>query len=186
MPSPSSSHVLYAVVCAAPPARQIDDFVRAAQATGWTVRLALTPLATEWLNIDQLTRLTGDAVLTRYRRPDEPRAHPADTLAVVPATFNTINKWAAGISDNLALGLLNEAIGLRLPTVVAPYAKDTLTAHPAFNRSLQLLSGCGITVLPTNIIRLAEEAEAFTWTPILDALPNPATYTDAAGVIEPD
>jgi phosphopantothenoylcysteine synthetase/decarboxylase len=185
MPSPSSPRVLYTVVCAAPPACQIHDFIRAAQATGWTVHLALTPLAAEWLNIDHLARLTGHAVLTRYRRPDEPRAHPADALAVVPATFNTINKWAAGISDNLALGLLNEAIGLRLPTVVAPYAKDTLTAHPAFNRSLQLLSGCGIEVLRTNIIHLNEDTEAFTWAPVLDALPNPTTDASTTDAIEP-
>jgi flavoprotein len=35
---------------------------------------------------------------------------------VAPATFNTINKWAQGISDTLALGLLNEATGLGLPS----------------------------------------------------------------------
>lgn len=26
----------------------------------------------------------------------------ADAIAVVPATFNTVNKWAAGFVDNLA------------------------------------------------------------------------------------
>jgi phosphopantothenoylcysteine synthetase/decarboxylase len=36
----------------------------------------------------------------------------ADAVAIAPATFNTINKWVAGISDTFALGLLNEAIGL--------------------------------------------------------------------------
>jgi Flavoprotein len=34
-----------------------------------------------------------------------------DAIIVAPATFNTINKWAVGISDTLALGLLTEAIG---------------------------------------------------------------------------
>jgi hypothetical protein len=33
---------------------------------------------------------------------------PADAIAVAPATYNTINKWAAGISDTLALGILCE------------------------------------------------------------------------------
>lgn len=36
---------------------------------------------------------------------------PADAIAVASATFNTINKWAAGISDTLALGILCEAYG---------------------------------------------------------------------------
>jgi len=37
---------------------------------------------------------------------------------VAPATFNTVNKWAAGISDTLALGILCEAYGMGIPTAV--------------------------------------------------------------------
>ncbi len=172
MPTDAGSPLLYTVVCAAPPARQIDGFVRQTQALGWSVRVVLTPTAADWLDPDALTALSGNPVLLRPRRPDEPRAAPADAIAVVPATFNTINKWAAGISDNAALGVLNEAIGIHLPVVVAPYAKNTLTAHPAFDRSIRLLDEYGVTVLPTNAIRLAEETDAFTWQPVIAALPN--------------
>ena len=42
-------------------------------------------------------------------------------MIVAPATFNTINKWAAGISDTLALGLLTEAIGKKIPVVALPF-----------------------------------------------------------------
>lgn len=38
-----------------------------------------------------------------------------DALVVAPCTFNTANKLVAGISDTLALGLLNEAIGAEIP-----------------------------------------------------------------------
>lgn len=34
---------------------------------------------------------------------------PPDAFVVAPCTFNTLNKWAAGVSDTLVLGLLNEA-----------------------------------------------------------------------------
>jgi flavoprotein len=35
---------------------------------------------------------------------------PPDAITVASATFNTINKWAAGISDTVVLGLLTEAL----------------------------------------------------------------------------
>ncbi|MEV6983907.1 flavoprotein [Sphaerisporangium sp. NPDC051017] len=72
---------------------------------------------------------------------------PADAMAVVPATFNTINKWAGGISDTLALGLLNEAIGLGLPLVVVPWPNVALARHPAFAVSVERLTSCGVSVL---------------------------------------
>jgi transcriptional regulator with XRE-family HTH domain len=37
--------------------------------------------------------------------PDEPDELPAaDAVVVAPATFNTVNKWAAGITDTFAAG----------------------------------------------------------------------------------
>jgi len=66
---------------------------------------------------------------------------------VAPATFNTINKWAAGISDTLALGLLNEALGLRLPVVAVPFPNIALAHHPAFRRSMKELEGWGVRLL---------------------------------------
>jgi hypothetical protein len=72
---------------------------------------------------------------------------PPDAVIVAPATFNTINKWAAGISDTLALGLLNEAIGLGLPVVAVPFPNVALAQHPAFRRSLADLRGYGVRLL---------------------------------------
>jgi hypothetical protein len=61
--------------------------------------------------------------------------------------LNTINKWAAGISDTLALGLLCEAIGMELPVVVLPYLNAAQGKHPALVESIQRLRGCGVQVL---------------------------------------
>jgi phosphopantothenoylcysteine synthetase/decarboxylase len=68
-------------------------------------------------------------------------------MVVAPATFNTINKWAAGISDTLALGLLNEALGLGLPIVAVPIPNAALARHPAFHASVRFLRGSGVEVL---------------------------------------
>jgi hypothetical protein len=59
MPTTGSA-VLSTVVCAAPPARKIDSFIRQAQTAGWSVRVVLTPHAADWLDSDALARLTGN------------------------------------------------------------------------------------------------------------------------------
>ena len=66
---------------------------------------------------------------------------------MAPATYNTINKWANGISDNYALGILAEAVGLRIPVVVLPFVNSALASHPAFQRSVALLRDAGIDVI---------------------------------------
>lgn len=71
----------------------------------------------------------------------------ADAIIVAPATYNTINKWANGISDNYALGILAEAVGLRIPVVVLRFVNTALASHPAFQRSIALLRDAGIDVI---------------------------------------
>lgn len=144
----AAGSVLYLVVCAAPPALEIGELVERTQRLGWTVCVIATPRAATWIDVEALARQTGYPVRSDYKRPDEPDVLPRpDAVAAVPATFNTVNKWAAGISDTLALGVLNEALGLGLPVVVVPYTSAPLAAHPAFARSLDFLRDCGVTVM---------------------------------------
>lgn len=65
---------------------------------------------------------------------------------MAPATFNTVNKWAAGISDTLALGILCEAYGMNIPTAVLPYVNSAQAAHPAYLQSLERLREMGVLV----------------------------------------
>ncbi|KAB2343738.1 flavoprotein [Actinomadura rudentiformis] len=119
--------VLYAVACAAPPTRHISGLITTAQQHGWDVCLITTPTATAWLadELPDLADLTGHPVRSTYKQPNEPDVlPPADAMLVAPATFNTINKWAAGISDTL--GLLSEAIGLGIPITAVPSINDAL------------------------------------------------------------
>jgi phosphopantothenoylcysteine synthetase/decarboxylase len=164
--------VLYLIACAAPPAQAIGELVALLQAQGWTVCVIATPRAASWIDTGQLAQLTGYPVRHDYKQPDDPDVLPlATAIAVVPATFNTLNKWVAGISDTFALGILNEAIGLKLPIVVVPYAKASLASHPAFARSLETLSAWGVTVLPNEAIRHGAEAGySFNWCPVEAAI----------------
>jgi phosphopantothenoylcysteine decarboxylase len=149
--------VLYLVVCAAPPALQIGELVDLLMADGWTVCVIATPTATTWIDTDALAEQTGHPVRSQWRRPDEPDVLPkADAVLIAPATFNTVNKWALGISDNLALGILNEALGLGLPILACPYAKPTLTAHPAYGAHIRLLSRAGVRHLSEDALRAGD------------------------------
>ncbi|GAB2717689.1 flavoprotein [Kitasatospora kifunensis] len=154
------SRTLYIVACAAPPARRIAIGIRAAQAAGWDTCLVLTPYAYRWLTedpvpeleftLEALTALTGHPVRHQYKLPSEPDVlPPADALLAVPLTFNTMNKWADGHSDTLAVGLLTEAFGLahRPPVVALPHWNAAQAVHPAVERNVAALRTAGATVL---------------------------------------
>jgi phosphopantothenoylcysteine decarboxylase len=167
----ASPRVVYLVVCAAPPARAIAELVVFLRERDWTVCLIATPRAAGWMDSAALAKQTGYPVRHDYKQPDDPDVLPsADAIVVVPATFNTINKWVAGISDTFALGLLNEAIGLKLPITVVPYVKPSLAAHPVFERNLRALDEWGVTVLPNEVIRTRSAPYSFDWRPVADSL----------------
>jgi len=112
--------------------------------------------------------MTGHPVRSAYKLPGEPDVlPPPSALLVAPATFNTINKWAAGISDTLALGLINEALGMQIPVVAVPLIGRTLAVHPAVVTSLATLRQAGVTVLD---ISARPDPTALPWHQILDAL----------------
>jgi hypothetical protein len=66
---------------------------------------------------------------------------------VAPATYNTICKWARGISDTYALGVLAETTGLAVPTVVLPFVNTALAARAPFRRSVDELRSEGVVIL---------------------------------------
>lgn len=141
---------LYLIVCASRAAGRIEPLITLAQAEGWNVCVIATPRAMNFIDQAALEKLTGYPVRNDYKRPEEPDIlPPADALIAFPATFNTINKWASGISDTLALGLLNEYTGRKKPILAVPVVTTNsgLDSHPAFARSMALLREYGVSVL---------------------------------------
>jgi phosphopantothenoylcysteine synthetase/decarboxylase len=145
----SNKQVLYLIICAAPPAQQMHEFILALQSVGWDVCVIATPQATRWINRADLEILTGHVVRTDYKLPGEAEPLPkASAILVMPATFNTINKWAQGIGDTLASSLLCECLGRGTPPIVlVPCLKMDLVRHPAFPKSIALLREHGVHVL---------------------------------------
>lgn len=148
MAEPKARRVLYLVVCASPRARRIGELVSRAHAGGWTVCVVATPQALKFIDQPALEEQTGFTVRAEYEQSGtDDTLPPPDAVLVCPATFNTINKWAYGLADTLALALLTEAVGLNLPLVAAPALNSAQAAHPAFNRSVSALREMGVTVL---------------------------------------
>ena len=131
-----------------PAASSVDDLVSRALADDWVVRVIATPMGERFIDGPLLAAMTGDRVRTEFRMPDEPDELPkADAVVVAPATFNTINKWAAGVTDTFAAGLLCELTGVGVPILAVPLVKDELARHVAFGQSLKVLRGMGVRIL---------------------------------------
>jgi phosphopantothenoylcysteine synthetase/decarboxylase len=139
--------VLAIVVCGAGPASEVGQLIKLAQEQGWSVQVIATPAALDFLDVPALETQTGNPVRSQYRSPGEPRSRPADAIIVAPATYNTINKWARGISDTYALGVLAETTALDVPIVVLPFVNSALAARAPFRRSVEDLRGEGIRIL---------------------------------------
>jgi phosphopantothenoylcysteine synthetase/decarboxylase len=137
------------VVCAASPAADVVTLIRLAQADGWTVSVISTPSALSFLDTAALERLTGSPVRSEYRTPvSGPRALPmVEAVIVAPATYNTVNKLAFGVSESYALGSLAEAIGRGTRVVVVPFVNAALAARLPCQRAVRLLRDEGVTVV---------------------------------------
>ncbi|MFI8432684.1 flavoprotein [Streptomyces sp. NPDC079020] len=175
---------LYLFGSAAPPVFEVAEVVENARARGWDVCLGLTPTAARWLEADlpSLEQLTGHPVRSEYKRPGEPDVWPkADVILAAPATFNTVNSWALGLTSNFVVGVLAEGIGKRIPIVAMPCVNVAYVQHPAFDRSVETLRGAGVTVLYGErgfVPNQPGERLAYPWHLALDAVTTTARHPE--------
>jgi len=144
---PRKTRVLSIVVCGAGAAAGIGTLVKLALGRGWKVQVIATPSALAFFDAGQIEALTGSPVRSQYSKPGAPRSRIPDAIIVAPATFNSINQWALGISDTYALGVLAEQTGLGVPIVVLPFVSDALARRPPFTRSVKALRAEGVSIL---------------------------------------
>ncbi|MDF3294392.1 flavoprotein [Streptomyces silvisoli] len=173
-----TSRVLYLFGTAAPPVVDIGRAVEQAQTEGWDVCVGLSPTAARWLNssVSRLAAFTGHPVRSEYKLPGEPDVWPpADVIAVAPATFNTINQWALGITDHFTVGVAAEAIGKGIPLVAMPCVNQALVEHPQFEKSMETLRSVGVNLVYGDGGFVPEQPgeerpETYPWHLVLDAV----------------
>lgn len=136
------------VACAAGPAQDATLLVETAQSASWTVDVIATPTAVSFMDLPALERLTSVPVRSLPREAATPRSRTriADGVLLAPATFNTINKLAAGIADNYALSYLAETVGSGIPVVMVPFVNSALASRLAYQRSLAILRDEGVHI----------------------------------------
>ncbi|WP_344581292.1 flavoprotein [Streptomyces lunalinharesii] len=142
--------VMYLFGSAAPPVHDVPDVVHRLQEQGYDVCVGLTPTAYRWLadDIPAIEDSTGYPVRSEYKAPGAGDAWPqADAILFAPATFNSINSWALGITNQFVVGVVAEGIGKRIPMVTMPCVNAAYVQHPQFAQSIATLRGAGVNVL---------------------------------------
>ncbi len=106
-----------------------------------------TPNAARVISAHELARISGNRVIESYLDSQlRPRPTPAPIL-FAPCSFNSLNKLAHGIADNLALSIASEMLGLGQPIVIAVSVNEGLWAHPQSRVSVSALRNWGVTVV---------------------------------------
>jgi phosphopantothenoylcysteine synthetase/decarboxylase len=141
--------VVYLVLSGTTTAARCPEILRGLVGLGFATVIALpTPNAARVVAGRELADIEGVQVVESYFdlaiRPRPPRG----VLLFAPCSFNSLNKLAHGIADNLALSVTAEAIGRGTPVIVGPSLNQPLLDHPVAQESLQKLPGWGVMIVP--------------------------------------
>jgi phosphopantothenoylcysteine synthetase/decarboxylase len=141
--------VAYLVLSGTTTASRCPEILRGLVGLGFSSVIALpTPNASRVIALRDLADVEGAQVVESYFdlaiRPRPPRG----VLLFAPCSFNSLNKLAHGIADNLALSVAAEAIGRGTPVIVAPSLNQPLLDHPVARASLEVLPTWRVTIVP--------------------------------------
>ncbi|MCM1151329.1 MAG: bifunctional phosphopantothenoylcysteine decarboxylase/phosphopantothenate--cysteine ligase CoaBC [Alistipes sp.] len=124
---------------------------RLLKTAGADVRVAMTPLAKQFITPLTMATLSKNPILVEFFDPENGawNSHVAlgewaDCLLIAPATANTLAKMRTGVADNL---LLTTCLSARCPVVVAPAMDLDMYAHAATQENLRVLSERGVRIV---------------------------------------
>lgn len=141
------SDTAYLMISGAATAHRAADFVAALSARYARVITVPTPNAMRVISPRDLARIENNHVVEGYFDARIlPRPTPGPVL-FAPCNFNSLNKLACGIADNLALSITAEMIGFGQTVTVALSLNEPLFAHPAVERSIATLREWGVNVI---------------------------------------
>ena len=148
-PGRESFDVAYLVLSGTTTAARGPELLRGLVGLGFASVIAIpTPNAARVVAPRELADVPGAQVVRSYFdlaiRPRPPRG----LVLFAPCSFNSLNKLAHGVADNLALSVVAEAIGRGTPVIVGPSLNAPLLAHPEAQASLRKLPAWGVRVVP--------------------------------------
>ena len=141
--------VAYLVLSGTTTAARCPELLRGLVGLGFSTVIAIpTPNASRLIAPGDLADVEGVQVVESYFdlaiRPRPPRG----VVLFAPCSFNSLNKLAHAIADNLALSVVAEAIGRGTPVIVGPSLNAPLLNHPEARASLRKLPTWGVTIVP--------------------------------------
>src|SRR5438128_984793 len=144
-----SFDIAYLALSGTTTAARCPELLHGLVGLGFSTVIAIpTPNAARVIAPRDLADIEGVRVVESYFdlaiRPRPPRG----VLMFAPCSFNSLNKLAHGIADNLALSVVAEAIGRGTPVIVGPSLNAPLLNHPEAQASLKRLPTWGVTVVP--------------------------------------
>jgi phosphopantothenoylcysteine synthetase/decarboxylase len=146
---PETFDLVYLLSSGTSTAARAPELLRGLIGLGFAEVVAIpTPNAARIVAARELADIDGVRLVESYFdaaiRPRPPRG----VLLFAPLSFNSLNKLAHGIADNLALSVAAEAIGRGTPIVVGPSLNAPLLAHPQAQAALELLPRWGVVIVP--------------------------------------
>src|SRR5205085_2371302 len=141
--------VAYLVLSGTTTAARCPELLRGLVGLGFATVIVLpTPNASRVVALRDLADVEVVQVVESYFdlaiRPRPPRG----VVLFAPCSFNSLNKLAHGIADNLPLSVVAEAIGRKTPVIVGPSLNQPLLDHPMAQASLKTLPAWGVTIVP--------------------------------------
>jgi phosphopantothenoylcysteine synthetase/decarboxylase len=141
--------VAYLLLSGTTTAARGPELLRGLTGLGFARVIAIpTPNAARVVAPRDLAQVDGVRVVESYFDAAILPRPPRGVVLFAPCSFNSLNKLAHGIADNLALSVAAEAIGRRTPVIVAPSLNAPLLAHPAARASFERLAAWGVAIVP--------------------------------------
>lgn len=98
----------------------------------------ITPLSVEW---------AAAAPLLTEAQAEVDHLEHFDLVVVAPATLNTINKAALGLTDNAVTLVIASQLGRKAPVMFCPTMNEAMQKHPSYENSKQQLQSWGALFL---------------------------------------
>lgn len=144
---PANTDVIFLIVSGGKGALNSAALAQALVDEGNQVNVVATPTAVEWIDNEQIQKITGWPVRYQMRNHAEATFEPlAGRIIATPVTLNTLTKWASGHADNLAIGLLCEGLGMNIPIEAEIQLSSAFAAHPATAPAIATLRSFGVKV----------------------------------------
>ncbi len=142
---------IYLVVTGAGTARRAPEILSRLIELGPKVILLTTPNASRIVAHREFSLILqgkqGHQIVESYFDDAIMPRPPFGLVLVAPCSFDSLNKLALGIADNLALSVVAEAIGRATPVIIGVSVNVPLWKHPQAKKSVETLRNWGAEVI---------------------------------------